>query len=323
MVLATIVHIFTRFVQCDIDLVESVRTFQKGFGDRVTSLALDVCLRNEERHPEADDENDLAKYALSLSIVNFLKSASLAEAMQQCLQSKSGLLKRILITEEVNASERAAKLPCALEMTHLGREVSTLLECFTGPETVGPYSHVCLRLIMRIADLLMGKSLCQPTELDLLSKNSHQIAFAIMEIEAKKYEARQQAEAEFWVDKPKNFFSMIDEEELERMMSQHMCFTHSNGVALLKMLLTSKSPLDEELLDLAVDPNFSSEVASKQSGRDQERPLKVSVEELTAKLEEKVRKNYIPSDDKVPSYFKMRRYRWNKYRLAQRKRANE
>ena len=81
MVLATIVQVCTRFVQCDIDLVDSVRTFQRTFGERVTSLALDIILRNEERHPEGDDENDLQKYALSLSIVNFLKSASLAETM--------------------------------------------------------------------------------------------------------------------------------------------------------------------------------------------------------------------------------------------------
>ena len=47
-------------------------------------------------------------------------------------------------------------MPINIENTIIGRDIISCIECLTGSETLQPYSDVGLRIIIRIADILMN-----------------------------------------------------------------------------------------------------------------------------------------------------------------------
>lgn len=87
---------------------------------------------------------------------------------------KNQIFKKILIKEELYSSEKINELPIDLETTHIGSEINCLIEALSGLETLQPFSNVSLRVIMRMADVLMGKINSYPFDLTS-SKLSTQI----------------------------------------------------------------------------------------------------------------------------------------------------
>jgi hypothetical protein len=47
------------------------------------------------------------------------------------------------------------RIPIDIENSMLGRDINTLIETISGNDTIQPYSDVSLRVLMRIADILM------------------------------------------------------------------------------------------------------------------------------------------------------------------------
>lgn len=48
-----------------------------------------------------------------------------------------------------------------------------LIECMTGKETVSPYGDVSLRILMKIADILMNRFVCHP--FDVVENNTDKL----------------------------------------------------------------------------------------------------------------------------------------------------
>ena len=71
-----------------------------------------------------------------------------------------------MINEDACSSTMISTVPCDIEVTTMGRDIQTIINCFSGSETVHPYSDVSLRLIMRMADLLKGNHHCFKMDLD-------------------------------------------------------------------------------------------------------------------------------------------------------------
>lgn len=47
-------------------------------------------------------------------------------------------------------------MPADLETSYIGQEISTLLDTISGVDSLQPYTDVSLRMLMSMADLLMG-----------------------------------------------------------------------------------------------------------------------------------------------------------------------
>jgi len=58
-------------------------------------------------------------------------------------------------------------IPIDIENSQYGREITVLLDCFEGNDYIEPYSDVSLRIIIRIADILMFRYPCEPYIVDI------------------------------------------------------------------------------------------------------------------------------------------------------------
>lgn len=95
LVLSTIYWICTKFVNGDIENKEdSPYIFQNKFGEKTISEAINIMERNQIRIVEVEDE-DVEKYGLSLSILNFMKASSEKPEMSKYLRNKQD--KNILV----------------------------------------------------------------------------------------------------------------------------------------------------------------------------------------------------------------------------------
>ncbi len=81
----------------------------------------------------------------------------MAPNMQKHMTLKNKIFKKILISEELYSSQQISELSIDIETTHIGSEINCLIEGLSGLETLNPFSNVSLRVIMRMADVLMGK----------------------------------------------------------------------------------------------------------------------------------------------------------------------
>jgi hypothetical protein len=117
-------------------------------------MGLDILRRNLMRVVEDEDE-DGEKYALSLSIVNFIKASSRCPAMQPYMKNKDTLFRDILINEDLSSSEQVCRIPIDIENSLVGAEMNCLIDTISGQETIQPYSDVSTRVLMKIADVLM------------------------------------------------------------------------------------------------------------------------------------------------------------------------
>ena len=87
--------------------------------------------------------------------------------MQGHMQSGSkGLFKRILINEDEKSSEKVKQVPLDIENSFYGRHMNALLETISGNETIEPYCDVALRVLIRIADILLYRHTCSFVEIN-------------------------------------------------------------------------------------------------------------------------------------------------------------
>ena len=75
LIVAVIFWIFCKLVIGDIDVMEGCQVFQVKFGEKMLGEALNILQKNSSRVVEEDAE-DMEKYALSISILCFIKNAS-------------------------------------------------------------------------------------------------------------------------------------------------------------------------------------------------------------------------------------------------------
>ena len=124
--------------------------------------ALEILNRNLQRI--VSYEEDREKYALSLSILNFIKSSSLAPLMQKYMIGRDDLFKQILMHEELYSTTRVNQVPIDIENTVIGEKVNCLLS--TLQEHLHPYNNTSLRVLMRLADILMERNYCKTYDIN-------------------------------------------------------------------------------------------------------------------------------------------------------------
>lgn len=210
LVLSTIYWICCKLASPDTEEVESNRTFQTKFGEQAVNEALDILMKNSERVMAIKEEDD-QKYALSLSILNFLKQSTEAETMHKYMRNKNTIFKQILIREERYSSDFVKEVPVDIESTYLGREISSLIETISGVETVSPYSDASFRVISRMADILMNRNDCKPYE---MKQSSDGAIEELMDFQKNIYKKRKKQELDYWVDVPARFLDNLEESEL-------------------------------------------------------------------------------------------------------------
>lgn len=115
--------------------------------------AMQILYKNSLR-VVGEESEDMEKYTLSISILSFIKSASYSHVMKDKFSNKSLIFKQILINEENYSSAKVLSTPIDIENSNLGREMSTLVDCIGGSESLSPYCNVSLRVMMRMADVL-------------------------------------------------------------------------------------------------------------------------------------------------------------------------
>ena len=226
----------------DPNTIKVCRSFQDKFGQKIVNQAMETLSKNLYRSMDLDEE-DVEKYCLSLSILNFLKCASLCEPMHEYLQGpqRKAEFKVILKNEEWYSTARVKRIPIDIENSHTGRQMNCLIDCIDGSDSLSPYSDVSLRVIMRMADVLMCKHQCKVFEHDMQADMCGDlIAHA-----EKLYKKKKRKERAYWIDMPDRYVQDLDEKQKQEHLNQHYVFTKSNGVALLKMFLTSKVPRNE------------------------------------------------------------------------------
>ena len=92
LVLSTIYWICGKLVLGDPEELDSSKIFQTKFGEKTVNEALAILSRNLIRTSDLDDE-DYEKYALSLSILNFIKASTIAGLMQKYLRGKNQIFR--------------------------------------------------------------------------------------------------------------------------------------------------------------------------------------------------------------------------------------
>ena len=128
LVISSIFWIFSKMVIGDPDSLESCKTFQVKFGEKMLNEALIILNKNSMRVVEEDLE-DREKYALSLSILSFIKNSSFSELMRDKFKNKGILFKQILMSEENFSTSQVLTTPVDIENSNLGREMSYLVNC--------------------------------------------------------------------------------------------------------------------------------------------------------------------------------------------------
>lgn len=215
--------------------------------------ALNFLRKNLQRESELEEE-DLQKFALSLSILNFLKASSLQPQMMKYMRNKNSLFRQILINEEQHSSPMISSMPIDIENSFLGREMNCLLEAISGIECVQPYGDVSYRLISKIADVLTNSNTCQVFRISNITDDPMQDMYRFQK---EIYRQRKQYERDYWIDVPPKYFDSFDAYQLQHHIDQHYIFTQSNGVALIKMFLASKVEKNEEMLRFVADPQLN------------------------------------------------------------------
>ena len=142
--------------------------------------------------------------------------------MQKYMKDKSDIVKDILISEELYSTWRVTEIPIDIENSMLGREMNTLIPIISGSETVAPYCDVSLRILMRIADILMFSHVYRAY--DIVSGDD--VVDDLFEFQKSIYKEKLKQEANYWIDIPNNFHQQILDETLSQELKvQHYNFT--------------------------------------------------------------------------------------------------
>jgi hypothetical protein len=65
-----------------------------------------------------------------------LKASTHSDEMKIFLKGKSSIFRNILLNEELYSSKMVKEIPIDIENTFIGREMSCLIECISGLETI-------------------------------------------------------------------------------------------------------------------------------------------------------------------------------------------
>lgn len=74
----------------------------------------------------------------------------------------------------------------------------TMIDCISGVETVEPYCDVSLRVIMRMADILMFRHQYKIYNIE----DKEEVIEGLMEFQTKNYKKQKNKELEYWLDMP-------------------------------------------------------------------------------------------------------------------------
>ena len=173
--------------------------------------ALTILNRNLQRSVHADDDWD--KYALSVSILNFIKSSTLAPLMQRYMVGKDEIFQEILMNEDYHSSDRVKRLPIDLESSIIGMRIECLLN--TLQKALNPYCDVSLRVIMRIADILMNRLTCKDYKLEVSEQGG--LIQKLMDHQEQYFRKKTSQERDYWVDMPQNFFRVLEKAESDNL----------------------------------------------------------------------------------------------------------
>jgi len=86
--------------------------------------------------------------------------------------------------------------------------MNTLISTISGNETVEPYCDVSLRIIMRIADILMFSHVYKAFDI----QSGDEIVDDLVNFQEKIYQDKMKAEESYWIDVPSNFHQGILDE---------------------------------------------------------------------------------------------------------------
>ena len=131
--------------------------------------------------------------------------------------------------------------------------MNCLINCIDGSDSLQPYTDVSLRVIMRMGDILMSKHTFKVFEHDMQEDMSGDL----ITHHEKLYTKKKKMEKAYWIDMPDRYIEDLDDKSKRDHLNQHYVFTKSNGVALLKMFLTSKMPQNEIDMNSLTDPCFN------------------------------------------------------------------
>lgn len=237
------------------------------------------------------ESEDHQKYALSISIVNFLKASTLSRGMQGYLKNRNQIFRQILISEELYSSPQVKEVPVDIENTFIGRDMNCLIETISGVHTIQAYSDVSFRVISKMADVLMNRQFCEVYQVDATRDEPID---DLMNFQKRIYKEKKKTELEYWVDVPPRYIEQIEGNEKQFFMDQHYHFTQSNGVALLQMFLTSKFEQNEIMLKTIADPLFDEKNYKREIRR---KGLVLEIYEKQSYLEQKFKAKYQNEDD--------------------------
>lgn len=228
LVLSVIYWICTKLVAGDPETEESTNIFQSKFGEKTIKEAMIILSRNLEREIELEDE-DYEKYALSLSILNFLKAASRSPNMVKHFTGQNHVFKKILLNEELYSTSMVNQVPIDIENSVYGKEVSCLFECLSGNQCVQPYCDTSFRVINKMADVLMFK---HRENFSFEITENEGVIEDLMEHQKRLYRRKKSKELDFWIDKPYEFNQSLvkafGEDEMRYFKEQHYSFTRTH-----------------------------------------------------------------------------------------------
>lgn len=102
-------------------------------------------------------------------------------------------------------------MPIDIETTMLGREMHTLIECISGVESVEAYCDVSLRVIMRMADILMYRHTYKVFHIkEDGTDGTDDVIDGLMKYAEANYTKKKNKELSFWLDKPPRFMEELD-----------------------------------------------------------------------------------------------------------------
>lgn len=190
------------------------------------------------------EEEDYEKYALSLSIINFLKASTESKYMKKHLKNKGDIFKKILINEDLYSSSMIRQTPIDIEFTLSGRDVSCLTDTISGFQKINPYGDVGARVLMRIADVLQNRHYLEPFKIDKAEKN---VSEQLFKHQQNLYKKKKNQELQFWVDKPEDFQQSI--KDTNDFALQHNNFTNGGiGIGLILVFLSARYTKCEEYI---------------------------------------------------------------------------
>jgi hypothetical protein len=121
--------------------------------------------------------------------------------MYKCLKNRAKIFKQILLNEERFSSSLVQRIPIDIENTLIGRDIGCLRETLDGHDSLTPYNDTSLRVLMRMADVLMYRHHFDYYDVS----ESSGIQKGLFAKQEKIYTRKKQQENQYWVDAPSCF----------------------------------------------------------------------------------------------------------------------